>query len=102
MRNLLKEGRLYHEGWSPVSCEKLGDEDLKVIESATIVESNYGLSCRFHLKTGGFIYSPCANTSSFTTKDIDKPVDVSKLYWLELAAVGQKNIVKVTDVAVEC
>lgn len=75
--------------WEVSSSEKLSKEDIKNIDSIEVVDSEFGLSACFHLKSGGQSYMPLSKDSELSVGDEIDPKDAKIL---TLSREGDKDI----------
>ena len=60
MSKSILSGKVYAGSWNLDSTENLSQEELNAFEKATVVDSQYGLSCCFLMHSGEKIYRvPC-------------------------------------------
>jgi hypothetical protein len=67
-------------------------EEIAAVEQAKVVESQYGLSVCFLMKSGGQTYIPLDTNSSLAIDDL---VDLSKAQLVTLQRPGEKDIYRV-------
>lgn len=67
-------------------------EEVAAIESATVVESQYGLSVCFFLRGGGQTYIPLDKNSTLGSGDA---VDLNKAKLVTLSRAGEEDIHRV-------
>lgn len=84
--------KVYAGKWNPVAEDKFDEESIASVSKAEVVESQYGYSVCFHLKTGGSKYLPLDKNSSLSVGDI---VDLRKATIITLHREGDKDIYRV-------
>ena len=84
--------KTYEEKWEVASVEQFDAEDLAIIDYAVAQKSGWGISVKFHCKTGGFFFIPVSKAE--TSINIGDMVDPSKLWIQELHMYGKDPIVR--------
>ena len=64
MGNFFSSKQVYGPKWQLVNSRSFTDEEINMVEEATVVPSEYGLSICFHMKAGGSIYTPVSRDSN--------------------------------------
>lgn len=90
--NILSKLPIYAGKWREVAVDTFGEEDIAATESAVVVESNYGLSVCFYLRSGGQTYIPLDTNSSLSVGDV---VDLRKAKVVTLSRPGDDDIYRV-------
>ena len=90
--NIFSALRIYAGKWSEKLSRVFTPEEIAAVEQAKVVESNYGLSVCFFMKSGGQTYIPLDQNSSL---GIDDVVDLSKAEIVTLQKQGEEDIYRV-------
>lgn len=90
--NIFSALRIYAGKWSEKLSRAFAPEEIAAVEQAKVVESNYGLSVCFFMKSGGQTYIPLDQNSSLGIDDI---VDLSKAEIVTLQKPGEEDIYRV-------
>ena len=90
MANFFSNTKIYPTKWELSSSRKFNEEELNMIEKAEVVQSEYGLSVCFHLKSGNS-YVPLSTDSNGKVGDIINPSEVNILTLTR----GEKTIYKI-------
>jgi hypothetical protein len=90
--NIFNALRVYAGKWSEKEARMFAPEEIAAVEQAKVVESQYGLSVCFLMKSGGQTYIPLDTNSSLGIDDI---VDLSKAQLVTLQRPGEKDIYRV-------
>ncbi len=85
--------RLYAGKWSEKSRRAFTQEEINEVDHATVVESNFGSSVCFFMKSGGNHYIPLDQNS---TLGIGENVDLSKASLVTLCKQGEADIMRVS------
>ena len=83
---------IYAEKWQVSNSRNFTAEEKSAVESATVVNSDYGLSVCFMLVSGGQTYIPLSNQSSL---GVGASVDLEKAKLLTLSKRGEADINRV-------
>lgn len=89
MSNIFKSFKVYAESWKVVDTTKFEEDDVQEISQAEVIESEFGYSVCFTLKSGGKKYIPLEKDSPAGLGDI---IDVRKATIITLAKQGRENI----------
>lgn len=89
MSNIFKSFKVYAESWKVVDTTKFEEDDVQEISQAEVIESEFGYSVCFTLKSGGKKYIPLEKDSPAGLGDI---IDVRKATIITLAKTGKENI----------
>lgn len=84
--------RVYAGKWSVKSSRAFTDEEIKAVEGAVVVASEYGNSVCFHMVSGGMTFIPL---SSASTKGVGESVDLHNAKLLTLEKQGEADIIRV-------
>ena len=89
--NIFNNLRVYAGKWAVSGSRKFTAEEIAEVKSATVVDSQYGLSVCFFLSSGqSFI--PLSTESNLVAGDT---VDVSKAQLLTLSKDGESDITRI-------
>lgn len=88
--------RTYAGSWSEAGREKLSKAEVAQVESATVVEGQYGLSMCFMMKTGGKKFMPLSRDSQLEEGD---SVDVKSVEIVTLERDGDEDIYRADGTA---
>ena len=91
--NIFNALRVYAGKWAETARRKFSSDEIAAVESATVVDSQYGLSVCFIMKAGGQTYIPLDQNSS---KSIGDTVDLSKADLLTLSRQGDADIYRIS------
>ena len=90
--NIFNSLRLFAGKWSVSSSTKFNAEEIASVNRAVVVDSQYGPSVCFFLKTGEQAYIPVAQDS---TLGVGEVVDLTKVEVLTLSKSGEADILRV-------
>ena len=82
----------YAEKWQVKASRKFTADEIAAVESAVVVDSQYGNSVRFYMTGGGQTFIPLSNSS---TKGIGEVVDLQSVTLLTLSKPGESDILRV-------
>lgn len=82
----------YKGKWEVTSIEPISKEDIEAVESAHIVNSQYGLSVCFVMKAGNVFYKPVDQNSTCSVGDV---VDLTKAKSITLSKQGEADIIRI-------
>lgn len=88
--------RTYAGSWSEAGREKLSKAEVAQVESATVVEGQYGLSMCFVMKAGGKKFMPLSRDSQLEEGD---SVDVKSVEIVTLERDGDEDIYRADGTA---
>lgn len=88
--------RTYAGSWSEAGREKLSKAEVAQVESATVVEGQYGLSMCFVMKAGGKKFMPLNRDSQLEEGD---SVDVKSVEIVTLERDGDEDIYRADGTA---
>lgn len=91
--NIFNALRVYAGKWSVKETKKFSQEEIDLIDKAEVVDSQYGQSVCFFMKTGGMTYIPLDQNSSKATGDT---VDLSQASLVTLSKQGEADIYRVS------
>ena len=92
MSNIFASLRTYAGKWAEKSRRAFSAEEVDAVSNAVVVNSNYGLSVCFMMKSGGQTFIPLSNTSS---KGVGETVDLNAATLVTLEKQGEADIVRV-------
>ncbi len=90
--NIFNALRVYAGKWSEKDVRAFAPEEVTAVEKAEVVESQYGFSVCFSMKSGGQTYVPLDQNSSL---GIGALVDLTKAKLVTLQRPGEKDIYRV-------
>lgn len=90
--NVFSALRIYAGKWGVKSSRSFTAEEIAAVSSASVVDSQYGMSVCFMMKSGGQTFIPLSNTSS---KSIGDTVDLTTAKLLTLGREGEADIYRV-------
>lgn len=88
--------RTYAGSWSEASRDKLSKAEVAQVESAEVVEGQYGLSMCFIMKSGGRKFMPLSRDSQLEEGD---KVNVQSIEIVTLGRDGDDDIYRADGVA---
>ena len=92
MSNIFASLRLYPGKWTVKNSRKFSQEEIDAVASAYVVDSQFGSSVCFMMKSGGTSFIPLSNTSSLNIGD---EVVLSNATLLTLGREGEADIYRV-------
>lgn len=90
--NIFSALRVYAGKWSEKEVRAFAPEEVAAVDKAEVVESQYGFSVCFFMKSGGQTYVPLDQNSSAGIGDI---IDLSKAELVTLSKAGEEDIYRV-------
>ena len=90
--NIFASLRVYAGKWSETDKRAFTSEEIAAVDTATVVESQYGFSVCFFMKSGGQTYIPLDTNSSLSEGD---KVDLTKALLVTLSRAGEADIYRV-------
>lgn len=84
--NFFAAAQVYGSKWNIVEKRRFNSEEKAMIESASIVDADYGLSVCFMMKGGGSTYISLGKES---TGFVGQELDMDELYFLTLERKGE-------------
>ena len=90
--NIFSALRVYAGKWQEKNVESFKPEEIALVDKAEVVESQYGLSVCFFMKSGGLSYIPLDQNSSAAIGDT---IDLSKAQVVTLCKQGENDIFRV-------
>lgn len=91
--NIFSALRIYAGKWQVKDTRSFSIEEISAVESATVVDSQYGQSVCFMMKSGGQTYIPLDQNSSKTLGD---SIDLSAAKLLTLSRQGEADIYRIS------
>ena len=90
--NIFSALRVYAGKWNEKDVREFTPEEITAVEKAEVVESQYGFSVCFIMKSGGMTYIPLDQNSNFSIGDI---IDLTKAQLVTLQRPGENDIYRV-------
>lgn len=90
--NIFNSLRVYAGKWAIKNSRAFSQEEMDAIDSASVVDSQYGMSVCFMMKAGGQTFIPLSTNSALGLGD---SVDISKAKLLTLGREGESDIYRV-------
>lgn len=90
--NIFSSLPVYADKWTEKARRAFSPEEIKAVDSATVVASKYGSSVCFVMASGGQTYIPLSTNSTLAVGDT---VDLSKASLLTLSRAGEEDIYRV-------
>ena len=90
--NIFQNLRVYAGKWAVKATRSFAQEEIDAVDHAEIVDSQYGMSVCFFMKSGGQTFIPLSNNSTLSIGDA---VDLSKAKLLTLERPGDSDIYRV-------
>lgn len=90
--NIFSSLRVYAGKWAVKATRVFSQEEIDAVDTASVVDSQYGMSVCFFMKGGGQTFIPLSNTSSLNVGDT---VDLAKAKLLTLGREGEADIFRV-------
>lgn len=91
--NIFSALRIYAGKWDVSDSRSFSQDEINAVASATVVDSQYGQSVCFVMKTGGMTFIPLDQNSHKATGD---SVDLSSAKLLTLSKQGEDDIYRVS------
>lgn len=90
--NIFSSLRVYAGKWRVKASRAFSQDEIDAVESASVVDSQYGNSVCFLMKAGGQTFIPLSTNSTLSIGD---SVDLSKATLLTLGREGDADIYRV-------
>lgn len=90
--NIFSSLKVYAGKWNVVKSQNFSQEEIDLVDHATVVDSQYGSSVCFFMKSGGQTFIPLSTNSTLGLGD---SVDLSKAKLLILHREGDADIYRV-------
>lgn len=84
--------KVYGGKWMPKSVRKFTSDEIAMVEKATVVDSQFGLSCCFFMKNGTTMYIPMSNDSS---KALGDTIQLADAEIVTLEKTGEADITRI-------
>lgn len=91
--NIFSALRVYAGKWNVKNSRKFTDDEIQAVESAKVVDSQYGQSVCFMMKGGGMTFIPLDQNSSKATGD---EVDLTQASLVTLEKQGESDIYRIS------
>ena len=91
--NIFNAIKVYAGKWQVKNTRNFTQEEIDAVQSASVVDSQYGLSVCFILRSGGQSYIPLDQNS---TKSVGDFIDLSKAQLITLGREGDNDIMRVS------
>ena len=91
--NIFSALTLYAGKWQVKNTRSFSQEEIAAVESASVVDSQYGQSVCFMMKSGGQTYIPLDQNSS---KALGDSIDLNSAKLLTLGRQGEADIYRVS------
>ena len=91
--NIFNAIKVYAGKWQVKNTSNFTQEEIDAVQSASVVDSQYGLSVCFILRSGGQSYIPLDQNS---TKSVGDSIDLSKAQLITLGREGDNDIMRVS------
>lgn len=91
--NIFSALRVYAGKWQVKATKKFSSEEIALVDRAEVVDSQYGQSVCFFMKSGGMTYIPLDQNSTKATGDT---VDLSTASLVTLSKQGEADIYRVS------
>lgn len=91
--NIFNAIKVYAGKWQVKNTRNFTQEEIDAVQSASVVDSQYGLSVCFILRSGGQSYIPLDQNS---TKSMGDSIDLSKAQLITLGREGDNDIMRVS------
>lgn len=92
MSNIFSTLQVYAGKWDVKSRRNFTAEEINAVEKAEVVDSTYGMSVCFYMKSGGKTFIPLSNDA---TVSVGESVDLSQAEILTLEKQGENDITRV-------
>ena len=90
--NIFSSLRVYSGKWEVKASRSFSQDEIDAVDYATVVDSQYGNSVCFFMKSGGQTFIPLSTNSALGLGD---EVDLSKAQLLTLQRPGDADIYRV-------
>lgn len=91
--NIFNSLRVYAGKWNVTNTRSFTQEEIDGVGEACVVDSQYGMSVCFFMKSGGQTYIPLDQNSS---KSIGEIIDLKTAKLLTLSREGEADIYRVS------
>lgn len=90
--NIFSALKVYAGKWQVKESKKFSAEEIALVDKAEVVDSQFGQSVCFFMKSGGITYIPLDQNSSRATGDT---VDLSQASLVTLSKQGEADIYRI-------
>lgn len=90
--NIFSALRVYAGKWNVKETRDFTQEEINEIDTASVVDSQYGMSVCFFMRGGGQTYIPLSNDSN---KSVGDTIDLKAAKLLTLGRQGEADIFRV-------
>ncbi len=90
--NIFSALRVYAGKWSEKEVRAFSQEEIDAVDTATTVDSQYGMSVCFMMKGGGQTYIPLDHNSN---KSVGEIIDLSAAKLVTLGRQGENDILRI-------
>ena len=90
--NIFNSLRVYAGKWAVKASRAFSNDEIEAVDHATVVDSQYGSSVCFFMKSGGQTFIPLSTNSSLTIGD---DVNLANAKLLTLGREGDADIYRV-------
>lgn len=90
--NIFSALQIYAGKWNVKDSRDFTQEEINEIDTASVVDSQYGMSVCFFMKSGGQTYIPLSNDSN---KSVGDTIDLKTAKLLTLGRQGESDIFRV-------
>ena len=90
--NIFSSLRVYAGSWAVKASRAFSPEEINAVDHAKVVDSQYGSSVCFFMKSGGQTFIPLSTNSSLAVGD---DVDLNNAKLLTLGRAGDADIYRV-------
>lgn len=91
--NIFSKLTIYAGKWAVKASRAFNEEEISAVSKAQVVESQYGNSVCFFMKSGGQTFIPLSQNSDLS---VGEEVDLSKAKLLTLEKSGESDIYRVS------
>ena len=92
MSSIFEKLNVYAAKWAKTSSRPFNSDELNAVSNAVVVDSDYGKSVCFFMKSGGRTYLPLSTESSLVAGE---EVDLSTAKLITLSKSGESDILRV-------
>lgn len=90
--NIFNALKVYAGKWNVKETRDFTQEEMNAVDTATVVDSQYGMSVCFFMESGGQTFIPLSNDSS---KSVGDTIDLATAKLLTLGRQGEADIFRV-------
>lgn len=90
--NIFQTLKTYAGNWNVTNERNFTREEIECVEKAEVVDSTYGLSVCFMMKSGGKTFIPVSTDSSIS---VGESVDLTQAKVLTLSKQGENDITRI-------